>query len=157
MEKLRPDASGLRHLRWAREILGALEAHLEHGELDERGRVAVAVAAAELGRAIDLLSAAVKLYRDFLERRRSKFRGAVRAGRHWGRDLELRLAELDAHERAPLKAGVRAAVAELHLGLFAVDARLGELGPELIDSIYPPLAGGDRVRDDGDRDDDATG
>jgi hypothetical protein len=30
MERLAESASGLRHLRWAREILGTLEVHYEH-------------------------------------------------------------------------------------------------------------------------------
>ena len=42
MERLAESASGLRHLRWAREVLATLEMHHEHdGRLtaDERDRV----------------------------------------------------------------------------------------------------------------------
>src|SRR3954467_4769543 len=82
MEKLSRGASGLRHLRWAREILATLEAHYEHNP-----RLVQPYRDAELDEAASLRapghgpSAAVKPCRDFLERRRVQFRGMQRVGR----------------------------------------------------------------------------
>jgi hypothetical protein len=143
-------------LRWAREIVGALDAHAQIGVLDARGRDAVDAAAAALRVAIDGLSAAVKRYRDFLERKRTKLRGALRAGRHWGVDTSAALAVLDAGERAELRAEVRRAVASLHDTVTAMDERLAFLGPAFVASLYPALVDGVIVRDDEDCDDDAT-
>lgn len=82
MEKLSRSASGLRHLRWAREILASLEAHYEHNpRLAQRDREAVLSEAVKLRAQVNSLSAAVKPYRDFLERRRVQFRGMQRVGR----------------------------------------------------------------------------
>jgi hypothetical protein len=83
MEKLSRTASGLRHLRWAREILATLEAHYEHNpKLAQRDRDAVLDEAVKLRTLVNSLSAAVKPYRDFLERRRIQFRGMQRVGRY---------------------------------------------------------------------------
>lgn len=83
MEKLSPSASGLRHLRWSREILGSLEAHYEHNpRLSTADRDLVLEEAVKLRALIVALSAAVKPYRDFLERRRTQFRGMLRVGVH---------------------------------------------------------------------------
>jgi hypothetical protein len=82
MEKLSRSASGLRHLRWAREILATLEAHYEHNpRLIQRDRDAVLSEAVKLRALVTSLSSAVKPYRDFLERRRVQFRGMQRVGR----------------------------------------------------------------------------
>lgn len=82
MEKLSRSASGLRHLRWAREILATLEAHYEHNpRLTQPEREAVLDEAIKLRAVVTALSAAVKPYRDFLERRRVQFRGMQRVGR----------------------------------------------------------------------------
>ena len=82
MEKLSRSASGLRHLRWAREILATLEAHYEHNpKLTLLEREAVLAEAVKLRAVVTALSAAVKPYRDFLERRRVQFRGMQRVGR----------------------------------------------------------------------------
>ncbi len=81
MEKLSRSASGLRHLRWAREVLATLSAHYEHNaHLGMPAREAVLAEMVELRASIDSLSAAVKAYRDFLERRRVGFRGMQRVG-----------------------------------------------------------------------------
>src|SRR4051812_22037124 len=82
MQKLSRSASGLRHLRWAREILATLEAHYEHNpRLGQRDRDAVLDEAVKLRTLVTGLSAAVKPYRDFLERRRVQSRGMQRVGR----------------------------------------------------------------------------
>lgn len=83
MEKLSPSASGLRHLRWSREILASLEAHYEHNPLlSTPDRDLVLDEAVKLRTVVIALSAAVKPYRDFLERRRTQFRGMLRVGVH---------------------------------------------------------------------------
>lgn len=83
MEKLSPSASGLRHLRWSREILASLEAHYEHNPLlATPERDLVLDEAVKLRALVVALSAAVKPYRDFLERRRTQFRGMLRVGVH---------------------------------------------------------------------------
>lgn len=82
MEKLSRGASGLRHLRWSREILATLEAHYEHNpRLAQPEREVVLDEAIKLRALVNALSAAVKPYRDFLERRRVQFRGMQRVGR----------------------------------------------------------------------------
>lgn len=84
-EKLSEEASGLRHLRWAREVRGTLAAHLamsaSEGASAEQ-RAALASEVAVLGERIDELSAAVKAYRDYLERVRTAVRGSLRAAAH---------------------------------------------------------------------------
>jgi hypothetical protein len=81
MKWLAREASGLRHLRWGREIVATLEAHASHNpHLDEAERTAIAVATGELDRLVAAMSAAVKPYRDFLERERVKGRGRRRVG-----------------------------------------------------------------------------
>ena len=82
MEKLSRGASGLRHLRWSREILATLEAHYEHNpRLAQPEREVLLAEALKLRGLVSALSAAVKPYRDFLERRRVQFRGMQRVGR----------------------------------------------------------------------------
>jgi hypothetical protein len=83
MEKLSRSASGLRHLRWAREILATLEAHYEHNpRLSQPHRELVLEEAIKLRALVSALASAVKPYRDFLERRRVQFRGMQRVGIH---------------------------------------------------------------------------
>ena len=83
MEKLSPSASGLRHLRWSREILASLEAHYEHNPLlSTPDRDLILEEAVKLRAQVVALSAAVKPYRDFLERRRTQSRGMLRVGVH---------------------------------------------------------------------------
>src|SRR4051812_20515557 len=87
MEKISPNASGLRQLRWSREILGSLEAHYEHNShLGPRDRDLVLDEIVKLRALVVALSAAVKPYRDFLERRRTQFRGMLRVGGHLCRE-----------------------------------------------------------------------
>ncbi len=81
MEKLARSASGLRHLRWAREILATLEAHYEHNaRLTQPERELLLDESIKLRGLVTILSNAVKPYRDFLERRRVQFRGMQRVG-----------------------------------------------------------------------------
>jgi hypothetical protein len=173
--RLRAEASGLRHLRWAREILGALEAHYEHDpRLIPADRDRVLDEAVQLRTLVSELSAAVKAYRDFLERERTRFRGMLRVGRYLAlsaKDDDDRaeaeaiasgfdeaFAAMEARERLPRKQAVRDAVARLRAGLDAMDARLlAALPRAFVESLYPALAaGGAIVADAGDGDDDAA-
>ncbi len=173
--KLAPEASGLRHLRWAREILATLEVHYEHDpRLSQEQRDRVLQEAIELRALVNDLSAAVKPYRDFLERERTRFRGMLRVGRYLvdsARTADERaegeailagfdeaFAAMEERERAPRKAALRAAITALREGLDAMDARLSEQLPAaFVASLYPALAaGGAVVADAEDGDDDAT-
>jgi hypothetical protein len=174
--KLAAEASGLRHLRWAREILGSLEAHHEHnGRLSQLDRDLVLEEAVKLRALVNALSAAVKAYRDFLERERTRFRGMRRVARYLektARSADERaeaetirtgfdevFAAMEAREKLPRKQAVRDAVAELRSGLDAMEARLrAKIGAMFVESLYPDLVAGDAmVADDGDGDDDAAG
>jgi hypothetical protein len=175
MDRLADSASGLRHLRWAREILGTLEVHYEHdARLTPEDRDLVLAQAVELRTLVTALSAAVKSYRDFLERERTRFRGMLRVGRYLvetARGAEERaeaetiaagfeeaFAGVEARERAPHKGTLREAIRELREGLLTMDARLAaRLPAAFVESLYPALAGGGTVVADGpDEDDDAT-
>jgi hypothetical protein len=176
MNRLVETASGLRHLRWAREILATLEAHHEHdGGLTQAERDLCLAAAVELRARVTELSTAVKTYRDFLERERTRFRAMLRVGRYLettaqsGADraeaqaisggFEEAFAAMEARERLPRKKALRAAVATLRARLAAMDARLlAKLPAAFVESLYPALAaGGTRVADKADDDDDAAG
>jgi hypothetical protein len=173
--KLLPEASGLRHLRWAREILATLEVHYEHDpRLSQEQRDLVLSEAMELRALVNELSAAVKPYRDFLERERTRFRGMLRVGRYLVEsartaderaEAEAILAgfteafdAMEERDRAPRKEALRAAITRLREGLDAMDERLSaKLSAAFVASIYPALAaGGAMVADAADDDDDAT-
>jgi hypothetical protein len=175
MERLAESASGLRHLRWAREILATLEVHYEHdGRLATAERDLVLAESMELRALVNALSAAVKPYRDFLERERTRFRAMLRLGLYLeetasGPDeradaealragFDEAFAAMEAREKAPRKEALRAAIGDLRDGLAAMDARLGaRLPPAFVESLYPALAnGGTHVADVPDDDDDAT-
>jgi hypothetical protein len=175
VERLLESSSGLRHLRWAREVLATLEMHHEHdGRITDAERDAVLTEIIELRAVINALSAAVKTYRDFLERERTRFRGLIRVGRFLeqtarGADeaaeagailggFEEVFAALETRERAPRKRALREAILETRAALTAMDQRLGAKLPAVfVDSLYPALAaGGSVVADDGDEDDDAA-
>ena len=175
MERLAESASGLRHLRWAREVLATLEMHHEHdGRLTGDERDLVLAECVELRAVVNALSAAVKPYRDFLERERTRFRGMLRVGRYLeqtarGAD-ELAEAEailggftevfaaVEARERAPRRRELREAIGRTRAALLAMDARLAaRLSAAFVASLYPALAaGGTIVADEGDPDDDAA-
>jgi hypothetical protein len=75
-------ASGLRHLRWTREILASLEAYAAgEGLIEQVEREALREEAARLRELVQKLSGAVKAYRDFLERTRVGLRGKQRVAR----------------------------------------------------------------------------
>jgi hypothetical protein len=175
VERLREDASGLRHLRWAREILATLEVHYEHDpRLDSAERELVLAECIELRALVSELSAAVKTYRDFLERERTRFRGMLRVGRYLvetahGADeraeaetvragFDDAFAAMEARERAPRKTALRQAVRHLRAGLDAMEARLrAKLPSAFVASLYPAVANeGACVADQDDDDDDAS-
>jgi hypothetical protein len=175
MERLAESASGLRHLRWAREVLATLEVHHEHDpRLTQEQRDQVLQESIELRALVTALSAAVKPYRDFLERERTRFRGMLRVGAYLVSSaqnaeeeaegeairggFEEAFAVMEKREREPRKRAVREAIAELREGLEAMDGRLREtMRPGFVESLYPPLAaGGTRIADVEDGDDDAT-
>ncbi len=169
------EASGLRHLRWAREVVGTLAAHFEHHpNLDDAARAFVLEESVQLRAAVERLSMRVKPYRDFLERKRTPMRGMVRVGRFLVAEaksaeekadasavcdgFEEAFANFDAREREPLRREVTRAIDELRAHLEAMDRRVEtRLGSAFLESLYPEL---DPTRsfivDDGDPDDDAV-
>lgn len=165
---LAESASGLRHLRWAREIRGSVDgfSKLLDAEARQAGKlprvalvaprsVELAEASAALGQAIDALSLAVKDYRDFLERERTSVRGLERAEAALGIVPHGRLATLDEREREPRRLAVRAAVRSLRETVRETLARF-EDEPRLREALLPPLADSQHVADIDDPDDDAT-
>ncbi|WP_441288086.1 hypothetical protein ACSRUE_39630 [Sorangium sp. KYC3313] len=181
-QRLSRGASGLRHLRWAREVLATLEAHVEHNTaLSGADHEALQGEASALAAAVQALSGAVKRYRDFLERTRVRYRGRVRVAEYLVREsnageaggtahahlgasrahLEEALVELtwmEQAQRQPLKAALSAEIDRLRDAMARMDAHLaGRLSGKFVESLYPPLTdGATRVADDGDPDDDAT-
>ncbi|WP_437877639.1 hypothetical protein [Sorangium sp. So ce513] len=184
--RLSRGASGLRHLRWAREVLATLEAHVEHNpSLADADREALRGEARALAAGVQALSGAVKPYRDFLERTRVRYRGRVRVAEHLVREsggddaddagadaaggaaqaarahleeARTELAEMEETQRRPLKAALSAEIDRLREAMAQMDTRLEALiSAALVESLYPPLTdGASRVADDGDPDDDAT-
>lgn len=171
-------ASGLRHLRWAREVVGTLEglaAHPEH--LTSLQKAAVSAEVAHVKSLVTTLSSAVKTYRDFLERTRTHSRGKLRAAELLAsgapglavldppaatRLVEAARAEMNGitePQRRALHTSLARAIDELRTGLVAMNERLGGcFSPEVVAAMYPPLtADNTRVHDDGDPDDDAAG
>jgi hypothetical protein len=165
MDRLAETASGLRHLRWVREILATLEAHYEHdARLDAEERDLVLTQSVELRASITELSAAVKAYRDFLERERTRFRGMRRVGAYLEatarRDgLDEAFSSMEARERTPRKEALRAAIRAIRVALTSMDEHLlARLPRPFVDSLYPALvADASRVLDTPDDDDDASG
>jgi hypothetical protein len=173
LEKLDRGASGLRHLRWAREIYATLAAHVEGTDLGATRRRALEKELGRLDTRIQALSGAVKGYRDFLERERVRYRGAIRAAsfvepgttnldpdvREARRAAAIESMQAEAlPKQRSLKAPLEMAIAELRAHLVEMDARLAGLVSEaFVDNLYPPLvADRSRVADDGDPDDDAA-
>jgi hypothetical protein len=175
MQRLVESASGLRHLRWAREILGALEVHYEHdARLAQDQRDAVLSETVELRATITDLSQHVKAYRDFMERERTRFRGMLRVGAYLtatAHDAEQRadasavqagfeeaFASMERREQAPRKQELREAIGRLREALVEMDARLANsLSDAFVESLYPPLVPlRTHVADLADDDDDAT-
>ncbi len=177
MEKLARGSSGLRHLRWAREVYATLAAHVEQSDLLNEHKTALKKELVRLDKQIQNLSAAVKSYRDFLERERVKYRGAIRAA-HLVDDV-VRVSAVDRvtaqymqvvnaekafqSEALPkqraLKSNLEMAVAEMRAHLEEMDVRVAGLTSEkFVSSLYPPLImDRSRVADEPDDDDDASG
>jgi uncharacterized protein YhaN len=177
VEKLARNASGLRHLRWSREVYATLAAHVEHSDLAHEHRTALKKELVRLDKQIQNLSSCVKAYRDFLERERVKHRGALRAARLVddmlrvsspdrvnAQALQLAAAEgafqRDAKPRQrALKANLEMGIAEMRAHLEEMDARIANVVSEnFVASLYPPLiTNRSRVADEPDDDDDASG
>jgi hypothetical protein len=173
VDKLTRGASGLRHLRWAREIYATLAAHVERTELNAAKKEALKQELKALDACIQHISGAVKGYRDFLERERVKDRGVSRAieyvdpkiGGVFVSEIEKRAAAIEAARNASLsrsrslKATLELAIGELRAHLLGMDGRIADLMNEaFVENLYPPLTKDRcRVADDEDDDDDATG
>jgi hypothetical protein len=173
------NASGLRHLRWAREILGSLQAFFSHEAcLSEPQRAALGAEIAHVATLVSALSSRVKPYRDFMERTRTAARGALRAAEHLvsggaglasppeaagaRRALDAARNEWAAaveSERRALHGALSGAIDATRAGLLAMDERLAAcFSAAFVAALYPPLTpDGMRVLDDGDPDDDAAG
>jgi hypothetical protein len=164
-------SSGLRHLRWSREVVATIEAHAAHNPLLAASeREALRDEAAALQASVDALSAAAKPYRDFLERTRVHYRARARVAAFLGESLggkdaralaaafEAESAAMEVTLRRPRKEALAAAKERLRAAMERMDTRLGELlSAAFVESLYPPLAGsGALVADDGDPDDDAA-
>lgn len=164
MDILAPSASGLRHLRWGREIAAGVGAQIaQNSRLSEADRDALRREESSLRGLVDDLSRAVKPYRDFLERTRVDFRARVRAARFVGDEAVLKAAiealeRMEREERRPRKAAVREAVRGLREGLLRMNERLSErFGEAFVVSLYPELTSSMAfVLDEDDEDDDAT-
>ena len=158
-------ASGLRHLRWAREIFGTLTALAAHdARFSDTQRAALRAEIEHVAALVAHLSAAVKPYRDFLERTRTLARGELRAAEilddPGAREAAAReLATVIEPARRALHAALARAIDDARDGLRAMDERLlATFPPEIAAGIYPPLTpDGTRVLDDGDPDDDSAG
>jgi hypothetical protein len=177
VEKLARNASGLRHLRWSREVYATLAAHIEHSDMLQEHRAALKKELVRLDKQIQNLSSNVKAYRDFLERERVKHRGALRAARLVddavrtstsdrvaAQTLQLTAAETTFQQEAmpkqrTLKANLEMAIAETRAHLEEMDIRVASLLSEkFLASLYPPLVTNrSRVADEPDDDDDASG
>ena len=160
--RLDENASGLRHLRWAREIHAALQAHVELGRGSPEERLVWAEEAERLGSSVAAAREPVKIYRDFLERVRVKSRGALRAAELGTEDDRARAQiaheSLELGPRAKLKRDVREAVRSLRREVDSVLSRIEKCsGMELVHNLLPPLTRDrQRVVDVEDEDDDAT-
>lgn len=177
LEKLARNASGLRHLRWSREVYATLAAHVEHSDMVHEHRTALKKELVRLDKQIQNLSSNVKAYRDFLERERVKYRGALRAARLVddavrtsssdriaAQTTQLTTAETTFRREAgpkqrTLKANLEMAIAEARAHLEEMDIRVSNLISEnFLASLYPPLiTDRSRVADEPDDDDDASG
>lgn len=171
-------ASGLRHLRWAREVLGTLLAlSAQSAYLSGLQKAAIQAEVAHVTSLVTALSSAVKAYRDFMERTRTRSRGKIRAAELLAsnarglapldsmasaRALEAARAEMNGvtePERRALHTALGRAIDDMRAGLAAMDDRLAvAFSPEVVAAMYPGLtADGSRVLDDQDPDDDAAG
>lgn len=91
MAKLARNASGSRHLRWAREILATLAAHREINDLlTDAQRSLLATEEASLGALVDALAAAVAPYRDHVEHAHVGIRAKQRVANYLCDEAQLR-------------------------------------------------------------------
>jgi hypothetical protein len=177
VEKLARGSSGLRHLRWAREVYATIAAHVEHSDLVSEHRTALKKELVRLDKQIQNLSSTVKAYRDFLERERVKHRGALRAAhlvddavhtsasdRALAQTMQLAAAETAFQREAltkqrTLKSHLEVAIAEMRAHLEEMDIRVATFTSEkFLSNLYPALImDRSRVADDPDDDDDASG
>jgi len=172
MIKLSRRASGLRHLRWAREIAATLDAHVRENPLLTPSQTeAIAHEARLLREHLQGMHEAVKPYRDFLETTHVTHRGMARVGVFLRgtvggpdkaaallRQFDEEQAKVVKPLRSLLKAALERAIGDLREGLAQMDARLLPLlTPDFVDSLYPELTrNGTMVADEGDEDDDAS-
>jgi hypothetical protein len=174
MAKLSRGASGLRHLRWAREIVATLDAHVHHNYLLTPTEIeAIANEATLLKQLLQGMHEAVKPYRDFLETAHVAQRGKARVGfyLHRGATPEERgtaaalrnrfdreRATVEQPRRRLLKAALERAIGGLREGLAQMEARLLlQFPPDFVDSLYPELTQNrTMVVDEDDDDDDAS-
>lgn len=174
MAKLSRGASGLRHLRWAREIVASLDAHVHQNYLLTPAEIeAIANEATLLRQLLQGMHEAVKPYRDFLETAHVAQRGRARVGAYLHRSATFEgvakaaaLVEQFKNERAKveqprrriLKAALEKAIGGLREGLAEMEARLLlQFPPDFVDSLYPELTRNNRiVVDEEDEDDDAS-
>jgi cob(I)alamin adenosyltransferase len=83
MAKLVRSASGYRHLRWLREIVATMEAHLQHNDgLTESQNELLSREIPRLRARIEALGGAVKPYREFLEGEHVRLRAKQRVARY---------------------------------------------------------------------------
>jgi hypothetical protein len=185
MVKLSRGASGLRHLRWAREIAATLDAHVQQNHLlDPSQKEALTSEVSRLRAHLQVMHEAVKPYRDFLETAHVAMRGKQRVGAFLSGEAQRRAAcsgkapeeedrkkaaalvhqfdeertKVEEPRRRVLKAALERAIGTLREGVEQMEARLrGQFDPAFIDSLYPALARGRRVvADEDDEDDDAS-
>lgn len=79
MERLSRRASGVRHLRWGREVLATAKAHLEvNDKLSEGQRAALSAETDGLGQRVTALEAAVGPYRAFVDGAHVQIRASKR-------------------------------------------------------------------------------
>lgn len=148
MAKLSRSASGLRHLRWAREIAASLDAHARQNYLlDPSQAEAIANEAALLRAHILTLHNAVKPYRDYLETAHVELRGKQRVGSFLCEEAQrgavagLRVHRRDLHNRAACAAAWseaqtdRAFAGGVSRALFAGHQRTVALAESLADSL----------------------
>lgn len=174
MAKLSRGASGLRHLRWAREIVATLDAHVHQNYLLTPAEIeAITNEATLLRQLLQGMHEAVKPYRDFLETAHVAQRGKARVGAYLHRSATVKelekaaalvhqfsreRAKVEQPRRRILKAALERAIGGLREGLAEMEARLLlQFPPDFVDSLYPELTQDKTmVIDEDDDDDDAS-
>ena len=89
MAKLVRSSSGVRHLRWVREIAASLEAQVAHNDgLTQAQHQAIARESAALRPRVETLAAAVRPYRELVEAEHVRRRAEKRVARYLADELE---------------------------------------------------------------------